>query len=311
MLMRKILVYNILSLKILFAVDISLDESSKVYNAFLMGLNDKAQELSLEIISSEKYIEQRENILYMLSEFYFSEAIKKDSLEIAQRAYTFYGMFLKDYPDSDKSEVVSLRLKFLHTQFKKLQLAGEYLSKTYNTFNEVNKLIDIATFYELSDDYKNNENKNTNNLDQLFIDTKNPFQVADKYYDNIILNYPNFAAYGYYFKIKNYLSQSTRWSSGDWMNAIGQDPALNNFKTTCAIVTLMLKDVREKYPKNEYVLDLHVMYASTIWNTSTQWINKKDKKKITQELLQYVLENDENKTGYRFNIVKEFIIRNF
>ncbi len=199
----------------------------------------------------------------------------------------------------------------MHSLFKELELAGEYLSKAHNTFNEVNKLIQLGSFYELSDNLKNNEKKNPGELSQLMIDTKNPFQVADKYYDNIILNYPNYAAYGYYFKVKNYLSHSDRWSSGDWMNEIGEDPALNNFKSTCGIVTSMLKDIRSKYPKNEYVLDLHVMYASTIWNASTQWMNRKGKKELTQEILKYVLEQDENKTGFRFNIVKEFIIRNF
>ena len=73
----------------------------------------------------------------------------------------------------------------------------------------------------------------------------------------------------------------------------------------------MLNDVRKNFPKNEYVLDLHVMYASTIWNSPSQWVYKKDKKEMAQKLLQYVLEMDDNKTGLRFNIVKEFIIRNF
>ena len=56
---RLILVSNIILLKILFAADISFDESGKVYNAFLMGLDGTAQELALEIISSEKFSDQR------------------------------------------------------------------------------------------------------------------------------------------------------------------------------------------------------------------------------------------------------------
>ena len=301
---------NIIFLSFLFPSEMSFNETDKVYNAFLMGMDDKAQELALEIISDNKYLDQRENTLYMLSEYYFSEAIKNDSFDIAERAYAFYHIFLNDYPNSEKCELVLLRVNFLNTIFKELQLTGEYLSKTYNAFQEIKKLIGIASLYERSDDYKNKEIKDPDDQFDLFIDTKNPFQIADKYYDNIILNYPEFASYGYYFKIKNYLSNSHRWYSTDWMAEIGEDVGLNNYKLTIEIVYSMLQDVRNDFPNNEYILELHVMFASTIWNASRESLRKKDKKNMAQKLLQYVVENDKNKLGFRYNVVKEFIIRN-
>ena len=56
---------------------------------------------------------------------------------------------------------------------------------------------------------------------KMLIDTKSSFQVANKYYDTIILNHPNFSVYGYYLKILSYLNYSDRWNSEVFYNKSG------------------------------------------------------------------------------------------
>ena len=305
--MKRISIYSIILLNLLIGDSFSPNSYEKVRNAFYMGLDDKAKELALDIISSPKDNKDRENTLFMLSEYYFSEAIKENELQIAHRAFTFYNLFQKDYSKSERMQVVELRLKFLSSLFKELKFTGDYLSQNYNKFAEIKQLIQIANIYKMND----TDNQLVKNHFGLLIDTENSFQIADKYYDKIILNYPDFAPYGYYFKIKNYLSNSKRWSSAEWMRDIDAQTGANNYKITVEIIESLLEGIRKEFPENQYILDLHIMFATTIWNADRIAIGKKDKKRIVKKTIQYVLENEPDQLSFRHTFAKEFIIRNF
>ena len=110
-------------LSFLFSQELSFNESDKMLNAFVMGMDEKAMNIALEIISDEKYIDQREYVLFTLSEYFFHKAIKNDDFNTAQRAYTFYTKFFREYPNSDKGTVAQLRINFLSSIFVNLKLS--------------------------------------------------------------------------------------------------------------------------------------------------------------------------------------------
>lgn len=281
--------------------------SEKMLNAFTMGMDEKGLELALEIISNEKYSNQREFTLFTLSEYFFHISIKDNDFTAAQRAFTFYSKFNRDYPDSKKVKIALLRISFLNSIFPTLLISGEYLSELFSEFYAVGKLGDIGRAYAWTEDIKDiSETK-------MLIDTESSFQVANKYYDTIILNHPNFSAYGYYMKILSYLNYSHLWNSEVFYNSVDINTAEaggSYFNKVYTAVNDILNLLKKKHPNDNLTYDAHVMLASTVWNASSIEMSKRKKKKIVKALLEYVLNNDNDKLGYRFNIVKEFVIRN-
>ncbi len=273
-------------------------------NAFIMGMDEKGLELALEIISNEKYSNQREFTLFTLSEYFFHISIKDNDFTAAQRAFTFYSKFNRDYPDSEKVKIALLRISFLNSIFPTLLISGEYLSELFSEFYAVGKLGDIGRAYAWTEDIKDISEK------KMLIDTESSFQVANKYYDTIILNHPNFSAYGYYMKILSYLNYSHLWSSVSFHKSADINPLNPTFTNVILAVNDILDLLKNKHPNNNLTFDAHVMLAGTVWNASNVDVSKRNKKKIVKQLLEYVLNNDTDKLGYRFIIVKEFVIRN-
>ena len=58
---------------------------------------------------------------------------------------------------------------------------------------------------------------------KLLHDTKSKFQIANKYFDNIILNHPTFEVYGYYSKLLLYLNNYNRWNTKEFLLESGLD----------------------------------------------------------------------------------------
>jgi len=290
---------------ILYAKEIS---SEKMLNAFTMGMDQKGLEIALEIISSDKYSEEKEYTLFTVSEYFFHKSIKNENFSSAQRAFTFYSKFIREFPKSEKIEIARLRINFLNSLFPLLSISGEYLSELFSESYAVEKLGMMGQFYTSTEDREDYAKR------KMLIDTESSFQVANKYYDTIILNYPRFSQYGYYLKILSYINESWRWN----MDSFKQAADLKRFKLTDSYwirsyktVHELLLELREKYPNSDLTFDAHVMLAGTVWNAGiTATITKNTKKEIVKPLLEYVLSNDKNKLGYRFNIVKEFVIRN-
>ena len=83
------------------------------------------------------------------------------------------------------------------------------------------------------------------------------------------------------------------------------------FSYSFAITSNYLRKMKKNFPTHDMTFDLHLDFAELLFNTRDDYFSKQLKKIHGKPLLQYIVENDDNKLGYRFNIVKEYIIRKY
>lgn len=289
----------------LYSQNIQFNKYNELRNAFLLGMEEKGLEIGLEIISKAEYKVERENGLILLGDHFLYKAISTDSTEIknvdfARKAYAMYNMFINDYPKSNNKEIVEFQIKTLENLFTDLELFGEYSVEV----SIVEKLYKFGDMYELYSD----ENPSTGF--QLFFKTASKLQVANKYYDTIILNHPKFEVRGYYLKVMSYINNYNRWSADKlWYKKIGLKDNRKPYVATTKIVNNYLAILDKKYPRSNYTMEAHFTFAGHIWNNYS--LNNKDRLVQTKYHLEKILANDIDKLGLRYVLTKEFVIRNF
>lgn len=290
----------------LYSQNIQFNKYTELRNAFLLGMDERGLEIGLEIISKAEYKAERENGLKLLGDYFLYKAIstEENDLGFAKRAYAMYSMFINDFPNSKNIKIVDLQLKTLTNLFKDLELFGELYSEYSVEASIVNELYEYGEMYELFSDEKPLTGW------QLLLQTESKFQVANKYYDTIILNYPKFEVYGYYLKVMSYINNYKRWTTDvDWHKKIGVKNRTNIYDDTKKIVDYYLDILDKKYPRSNYTLDAHFTFAGHLWNH--QFLKKKDRIEQTKYHLEKILKNDKDTLGARYVLTKEFVIRNF
>lgn len=296
----------LLLLSSLYSQNIQFNKYNELRNAFLLGLEVQGLEIGLEVISKDEYKADRENCLILLGDHFLYKAISTDTTEIknidfARKAYALYNMVINDYPKSKNLEIVEFQLKTLKNLFTDLELFGEYSIEA----SIVDKLYSFGDMYELYSDEKPSTGF------QLLLKTASKFQVANKYYDTIILNHPKFEVKGYYLKVMSYINNYKHWSSDKlWYKKIGLKDSRKSYEATTKIVNNYLAILDKKYPSSNYTMEAHFTFAGHIWNGIYD-LPKKDRIVRTKYHLEKILENDKDKLGIRYVLTKEFVIRNF
>jgi len=285
----------------------------EMVNAFILGLDDKGLNIGQEIISLDEYKSIREKSLFFLAEYFFSMAISSDDenqgLQTSKRSYKLYSMFQTDYPDSEYSDIIKQRLYLLTSFYNSLNLYGELYSNLHTKALAVKRLYDIGSIYD------NVETSNVHDLFELYKETNSKIKIAHKYYDELIINHPEFEVIGYYLKIMSLLDNITNWGElGFYKNIINTDQAPQAYYMRSSIenhVKRLITSLDENYPSHPYTLDVHLAYAMKGETEKLAFNNKKEREKLVLENLEYIVSHDKNITGLRYIFAKEYIIKNF
>ena len=173
-------------------------------NSFTLGLQDKGLEIAAELMSRNEYKDVREETVFYIAEYNFINSLVqpelKDKIHYANVAYTYYLTYKNDYSNSKYSSLVDKRVKTListSNQIGILRNLFDYYSNeaalVESEINFTNELFTIKTpypyqfFFESDDDISS-------------------IKILERYYDDIIVNHPEFEIYGYYWKIISSLS---------------------------------------------------------------------------------------------------------
>lgn len=286
-------------------------------NSFVVGLVDKGLEIGVELMSRSEYSSVREEATFFVAELFFLNAISSVETEIqvdyASKAYTYYLVLNNDYPSSNYLSTISSRLAFLRTFFSEYIKFQDLLNPLRNESNIVaDKLAFITDLYSFS--YPNPyiyflEGE----LDQ------SSFDVLSRYLDEVIINHPEFEIYAYNLKILAKLStisgidffkdgvlvfdvEKIPLKTSDYYSSSDLSKKIQLLKKEL-LSTLALLDV--KYPHHPLLLNLHLIFAKIFMTKSGGLIDNETKKH-----LEFVVQNELDKTHPRYLLAKEFLLSN-
>lgn len=293
------------------------DRLLEMKNSFVVGLIDKGLEIGVELMSRTEYSAVREEATFYVAELFFLEAISTEKLEdqvsYASKAYTYYLVLNNDYPSSNYLSTISARISFLKTFFSEYLKFQDLLNPLLNESNIVADKLDFVTaLYSFT--YPNPyiyffEGE----LDQSSV------EVLARYLDEVIINYPEFEIYAYNLKILAKLStidgidffkdgvlefdvEKIKSSGSDYYSSKDQS------KKFLALKNELLSDLTSldaKYPHHPLLLNLHLIFAKIFMTKSGDLIDNQTKKH-----LEFVVQNELDKTHPRYLLAKEFLLNN-
>lgn len=308
-------IITILSLLINFQVysqQNSNDRLLEMKNCFILGLSEKGLEIASELLSKAEYTDVREEAVYYIAEFFFVIGLRaeEDNVYDLSRAYTYYVVYSNDYPNSKYSEAVHKKIKTLESYFGEFIKFQNLLDFTESEALVVDKKLLFATktlfWYGNPDIFK------------FFSDTESEqssIELLDRYFDEIIINHPDFEMYAYYYKILARFSKIAgrgfakegllKFNVDRFTLHSGSSSYTSKGKEFKVELEEMLKPLSEKYPSHPLVLNLHLIYADF-------FMLKIDDKfdSDTKQHLEFVVKNEPDKTHPRYLLAKEFLLSN-
>jgi hypothetical protein len=287
-------------------------------NSLNLGLQEKGLTIAAELMSRDEYKDVREETVFFVAEYHFMNSFvptdSEDKSANANRAYTYYLVYKNDYPGSKYASLVEKRLTTLSSTFSQLAILKNLFDYYYTEASIVLSSIDFT---------KNLYTINTPNPYYFFFEGKNEpnaLQILERYYDDIIINHPEFEIYGYYWKIISNLSVikdvdyfsdgimkfdikkiSNKGSDGYY----GKDNWLKDFDLHQTKVTGWLNFLNVKYPHNPITLDLNLVFAKIFMKKDGATIDLE-----TKSRLEFVVQNELDKTNPRYMLAKEFLLNN-
>jgi len=290
-------------------------------NAFHLGLEKKGLEICHNILDNGSDSEKEEAIFFV-ADYSFSKIMAYqsnsggDGIDL-RRAIIFYNKYLNEYPSGKYSKIIQLRLSFLAQNYEKQNAYDEILkdvrAEKYIVHQKYKFLFEILFTYTQPEAYK------------IFKDTEkgqNTRQLLINYLDEIIVNYPNYELSATYMKIltkiqrvsnlecfsSNYLQYNTGHFIAKDSRIAGSTTSFINVKYLeyTKHLTNLLDSLSAKYPSDNLVLDLHLIFAEAFFS-------KNDNDEINEETLQhleYVLKNEKDKLSMRYMLTKEYILNN-
>jgi hypothetical protein len=279
-------------------------------NCFFLGLSDKGIEIASELLSKPEYSDVREKTVFHIAELFFIQGIGKDDITNLSQAYTYYIVYDKDFPNSIYSNIVKKRITTLETYYGDLIAFRNLDEIIENEAEIVNKKLSFATktlfWYANPDIYKFFGNTQSE---------QSSIELLDRYFDEIIKNHPDFEVYAYYYKIlarfteirdRGFVKSGLldfkvdqiylKNSSGEFTSQ-GKDLNLQ--------LEAMLKPLSEKYPHHPLILNLHLIFV----NFFSRLIDDKFDSD-TKKHLEFVVQNELDKTHPRYMLAKEFLLNN-
>ena len=296
----------------------SAEKFTELKNYFILGLTDKGLELGVELISLKENASVREDALFYLADYFFIDALGNVNKIIIRKdvniAYTYYLQYLNDYPNSKYSDIVKSRLTTLKSYFQ-----SDIILRNYNNYL-MNEIAIVSSRIEFINQLFNFVIPNPY---QFFFENDknyNPNVVISRYFDDIIVNHPEFEIYAYYYKILAELSKLENvnfvkdgllnfdinkiklYASIDENNIRGYNIEGYRVKST---VNKMLDTLDIKYPHHPITLNLHLIFAKIFMKKISGKIDAETKKH-----LEYVVQNELDKNSGRYMLAKEFLLDN-
>ena len=306
---------NLLFISLIFLISISKLHSQekldgqllydRMQNAFALGLQNEALYMGLDLITLPDYIEFRERTIFLLGNYFLNQAFIIDEKGSVKASLYYFRLYQRDYPTGLFIEEVNQFVNYIQDAFSKYMFDLEFDDYFRAKANVVNSIINNSTlFIEI------------NSLPPygFFFDSKfnqSAEYIANKYYEEIIVNFPEFEIFAYERKINLALSQiyDRAIISSDVMVI---DPKLyrkdfnkKEYLMYRGIALQHFNYLCEKYPSHPITLDLNLVFAKVFMDRQKGLIIKE-----VLDYLQFVLENDPNKNGFRYFLTKEFVSNN-
>ena len=283
-------------------------------NSFILGLTEKGFEMGAELMSRKEYADVREDATFYIAEFFFTLASQsEENTDYSSKAYTYYLVLQKEYPNSKYGNIVTKRINTLTAFFQDDALFRNLLDANQNEASIVKKKLEFT--------------------EKLFtINFPNPYlifregnlnisssEVLSRYYDEIIVNIPEFEIYAVYYKI---ISKLTQISGIDYISdglfdfnkddidlypKHGTDYDKDKKRISDLKLSLDndLEKISNKYPHHPLTLDLHLIFAKIFGMYLGRVIYPQIKKH-----LEFVIQNELDKTHPRYLLTREFLLNN-
>ena len=239
-------------------------------NSFILGLTEKGFEIGAELMSRKEYADVRADVTFYLAEFFFTLASQsEENVEYPSKAYTYYLVMQKDFPNSKYTDTVKKRINTLTTFFQNSVLFGNLMDISQTEASIVLKKLKFT--------------------EKLFtINFPNPYllfregnkdisssEVLNRYYDEIIVNLPEFEIYAIYYKIISKLSQISgidyisdglfEFNKDDIelypQHGTDYDTEKKRISDLKLSLDNDLEKISNKYPHHPLTLDLHLIFA--------------------------------------------------
>lgn len=287
----------------------------KMINTVIMGLDEQGMVLAAEILSEEKYKTERENTLYFISKYFYAKILNySPNNKDVERAYFYLTKFQKEYPESifisDVKYAINIIEENYSTHYALLKLDDYFRSEVFQVVSKLQFANSLVTL---------------NHPNPLSFFAENEYEgkagtVVMKYFDDIITNHPDFEVLGYYYRI---ITKLARFRSGilddGLLDVQSKEDNYYDWKDTDLETTeeknSLLQDLtylNSNHPSNPLTLDLNLVIANLYLDSVGGW-DEELKARLELEAsnhLQHILEYDKNKLGYRFLLVKEFLLNN-
>ena len=298
-----------------YAQNSSQEKILEMKNSFALGLNQKGLEIASELMSQQQYSDIREEAVFFIAEYFFTSALLMNETEIKFdffiKAYTYYLTHFNDYPNSKNSDIVDKRINHLNSISNEFSFLRNLLDVYENDAVLVSYNLKFATIL-YSFDFPNPFS--------FFLEDKSDVKtidVLDRYFDNIIINYPEFEIYGYYWKIVtslapirdfNYIGDGLLKVNSDRFSLFtGKSNLSDDANTTKSKTGEWLRQLKKKYPNHHLTLDLCLILAKSFLRD-----NAGDKifSLFAKENFEFVVQNELDKTHPRYLLTKEFLLNN-
>ncbi len=283
---------------------------SEMVNAFALGLEQKGLESCLELITKDEYKPVRPDAIFFIAEYFFSNALQPNgTTHQLLQAYTYYILYDQDYPNAEYSSTVKKRIESIRGLAETNVVLGSLIDRLNGERSIVTKKLEAASLFI---------NIKPPNPLEFFLKAEfeeSPVDMADKYFDDIIVSHPLFEVYAYYLKIvmkldpfadKPFLKVTfidysrpsvspTPYSSASYAEYTRRRPELDSLMNTMSV----------KYPSHPLTLNLHLIMARIFMHKSSGRYDSE-----TARHLNFILKNDQDKLGVRYTLAKEFVLNN-
>ena len=306
--MIKLFNYKLLFVLILlapvYAQTIGEQKLLEMKNSFILGLPEKGLETGAELMSRNEYADVREDATFYIAELFFTLAIQEDDNINPSKAYTYYLVLQKEYPNSKYATTVNRRINNLIAFFQNNALFRNLFDINQNEATIVQKKLNFTeklfTF-------------NFPNAYLFFLDGNNDdptSEVLSRYYDEIIVNIPEFEIYASYYKMISKLGQywGNEYLSDGWLKYNRDMITFKKGKAGLNLQTTLNKDLDNlslKYPHHPLTLNLHLIFAKSFLDKTEGVIDSE-----TKQHLEFVIQNELDKTHPRYLLAREFLLNN-
>jgi hypothetical protein len=288
------------------------EKYDEMMNAFLLGLENRGLEACLDIISRDEYKAVRPNAVFQVAEYFLSKGNQTnrqdDRLQLLKQAYTYYKTYEKDYPAGEYRQIVKARIAYIESTEGSRLLFGSLLGALENERQIVNQKLAVGNFFiEILPP----------NANEVFLNSdfnQTPVEMANRYYDEIIVNHPLFDIFAYYRKIiiyldpfsdKPFLKETLVPYSRPRAKGFTSDSESNLVAECRQKAIACLDTLDRKYPHHPVTLDLHLVFAKLFMKKKSGLIDGN-----TLKHLNFILKNEEDRMSARYIIAKEFILNN-